>query len=171
MRTSLIVMWLAAFAVTLVVPADAEERAPDFNLRTPVGERIHLKSLLARGPVLLDFWATWCKPCIKMMPKLQEIHETYGERGLTVLGVNEDGPRSQAKVEPFVRARKISFPIVLDSDGGVMKRMRVSALPTSILIDQEGMIVYRLVGTSKGQVKGLIEAIEAALRSSKAASE
>jgi thiol-disulfide isomerase/thioredoxin len=120
--------------------------APDFNLRSPDGRRVNLKSLLEQGPVLLDFWATYCKPCIKAMPKLQALQEKYKSKGLTVLGVNEDGPRSQTKVAPFLRSRKISFSIALDTDGGVMRRMQVGALPTTILIGQDGEILYKQGG-------------------------
>ena len=103
MRKTMIL--LSTFLALLVAsPVPAADIAPDFNLRSPEGKRVHLKSLLEEGPVLLDFWATWCKPCIKAMPKLQEIYDQYSERGLTVIGVNEDGPRGQSKVKPFLRA-------------------------------------------------------------------
>lgn len=157
-----IALLIIAFAVA--APAVAEDTASDFNLRTPEGKRLHLKSMLEDGPVLLDFWATWCKPCVKAMPKLQEIHETYKDRGLTVVGVNEDGPRGQSKVKPFLRARKLTFPIALDLDSGVMTRMRVTALPTTLLVDQDGSIVHRQAGFVKGQEKDLIEAIENLLK-------
>ena len=81
-------------------------QAPDFSLPTPEGKQIRLSALRKNGPVLIDFWATWCKPCLKAMPKLVELHERFKDRGLTVLGVNEDGPRSRTKVKPFIRARE-----------------------------------------------------------------
>ena len=145
--------------------ADAAEKAPDFNLKSPEGKRINLKELLKDGPVLLDFWATWCKPCIKAMPKLQAIYDKYKDRGFTVVGVNEDGPRGQAKVKPFLRARKLTFPVVMDLDRGLMKRMRAVSLPVTLLIDQDGEIVLRQSGYTKGkgQERALIEAIESLL--------
>ena len=130
----------------LLTGSAASASAPDFNLRSPDGRRVNLKSLLEDGPVLLDFWATYCKPCIKAMPKLQALQEKYESKGLTVLGVNEDGPRGQTKVAPFLRSRKISFSIALDTDGDVMRRMQVGALPTTILIGQDGKILYRQSG-------------------------
>ena len=156
---------LCLCAVLLASTAHAADIAPDFNLKTPGGKKLHLQSMLKDGPVLLDFWATWCKPCLKAMPKLQSIHETYRDRGLTVIGVNEDGPRSQSKVKPFVRTRKLTFQMALDSDGRVMKRMRAVALPTTLLIDQQGEIVLRQSGYSKGGEQTLIDAIESILSS------
>ena len=162
---------LTFLALLFASPVSAADRAPDFNLRSPEGKRIHLKSMLEKGPVLLDFWATWCKPCVKAMPKLQEIHDQYSERGLTVVGINEDGPRGQSKVRPFLRARKLTFQIALDPDSGLMKRMRVTAMPTTLLVDRDGEIVFRQTGFTMGQEKHLIEAIEAVLQESKSESE
>lgn len=133
-------------------------QAPDFNLPAPDGKRIKLSALLEKGPVLLDFWATWCKPCLKGMPKLQEIHATYAERGLTVLGVNEDGPRGLNRIRPFLKGRKITFAIAIDAAGSVMKRLQVRALPTTILIAPDGEIVLRQTGLA--DAKDLIAAID-----------
>jgi thiol-disulfide isomerase/thioredoxin len=163
MKTAYALTGILMATLLVSLSAQAKDTAPDFNLRSPSGERLNLQKMLKDGPVLLDFWATWCKPCVKAMPKLQEIHETYGDMGLTIVGVNEDGPRSQPKVKPFMRARKLTFQIGLDPDGGLMKRMRVTALPTTLLIDRDGEIVYRQAGFSKGSEAGLIEAIEAIL--------
>jgi thiol-disulfide isomerase/thioredoxin len=155
----------------LTSPVLSKDTAPDFNLRSPEGKRLNLKSMLKDGPVLLDFWATWCKPCVKAMLKLQQVYDDYKDQGLTVVGVNEDGPRGQSKVKPFLRARKLTFPIALDSDGGLMKRMRVTALPTTILVDRNGEIVYRQAGFTKESGKGLIEAIRSTLTQKSADSE
>ncbi len=135
--------------------------APDFNLRNLRGERVNLKTLLTKGPVLLDFWATYCKPCVKAMPKLQKIHEKYGKSGLTVLGVNVDGPRGQNRVKPFLRARKVSFPIALDSDSAVMRRMQVNVLPTTLLITPDGEIALRQAGYNSKNAEVLLAAVEA----------
>ncbi|MBT3602002.1 MAG: TlpA family protein disulfide reductase [Candidatus Latescibacteria bacterium] len=149
---------LSMFSVCFIIGSAQATTAPEFNLTAPDGKRVQLSKLLKEGPVLLDFWATWCKPCIKGMPKLEEIHKKYKDRGLTIVGINEDGPRGQNRIRPFLRGRKISFQIAIDSDGGVMKRMQVRALPTTILIAQDGEIVLRQAGLS--DPAPLIEAIE-----------
>lgn len=146
------------FSLSLTIGSAYATTAPDFNLAAPDGKRVQLSELLKEGPVLLDFWATWCKPCIKGMPKLDEIHKKYKDKGLTVIGVNEDGPRGQNRIRPFLRGRKISFQIAIDSDGSVMKRMQVRALPTTILIAPDGEIVLRQAGLS--DPAPLVEAIE-----------
>ena len=150
---------ILALCLCFVIASSAHAtEAPDFNLPGLSGERVQLSALLEKGPVLLDFWATWCKPCIKAMPKLEEIHAKYADRGLTVLGVNEDGPRGQNRIRPFLKGRNITFPIAIDGDGSVMQRMQVRALPTTILIAPDREIVLREAGLSDG--KAIIDALE-----------
>ena len=153
-------LFIVVISVALGADGADAATAPDFNLRNLQGERVNLKTLLTKGPVLLDFWATYCKPCVKAMPKLQKIHEKYGKSGLTVLGVNVDGPRGQNRVKPFLRARNVSFPIALDSDSGVMRRMQVNVLPTTLLIAQNGEIALRQVGYNSKNAEALLAAVE-----------
>ncbi len=160
---------LALWLCLLVASSARATEAPDFNLPGLSGERVQLSALLKKGPVLLDFWATWCKPCIKSMPKLEEIHAKYADKGLTVLGVNEDGPRGQNRIRPFLRGRNITFPIAIDADGSVMQRMQVRALPTTILIAPDREIVLREAGLSDG--KAIIDALEVLLPAKEASEE
>ena len=154
-------LFIVVIAVAFGADGTDAATAPDFNLRNLQGERVNLKTLLAKGPVLLDFWATYCKPCVKAMPKLQKIHEKYGKSGLTVLGVNVDGPRGQNRVKPFLRARRVNFPNALDSDSAVMRRMQVNVLPTTLLITPDGEIALRQVGYNSKNAEVLLTAVEA----------
>ncbi len=151
------------FSILLLAGPHAEAAAPDFNLRTPEGKRVNLKQLLEKGPVLLDFWATYCKPCIKAMPKLEALHQKYQQRGLTVLGINEDGPRSQSKIRPFLKTREITFPTALDPDGGVMRRFQVVALPATFLIAQDGEILLRQAGYTEENAQALLTTLQSLL--------
>lgn len=131
----------------------------NFKLLNLRNQQVELATLLKDGPVLLDFWSTWCKPCIKAFPKLNALHKKYGEKGLTVVGINEDGARSQSKVKPFVRSLRIKFPILIDNNNEVMRRLQVQSLPTTILIAPNGMVVARQVGYSPDGIKKLEERI------------
>lgn len=98
----------------------------------------------------MDFWATWCGPCVASMPELQQLHEKYAAaNGFTVVGVSTD-VEGAAKVAPFLSKRlkgRISYPILLDTGGeqGVWKKWSVVALPAVYLI-KDGQIVRQWMG-------------------------
>lgn len=139
------------------------ERAPTFRARAVDGRVVDLSRALAEGPVLVDFWATWCKPCLASLPSVQALHERWQARGLTVIGVSIDGPRNFARVRPFARRLGLGYPIVLDEDGSLQQRFRVSAVPTSVLIAPGGRIVRVHAGWSPGEDAALEAAVEALL--------
>ncbi len=129
---------------------DAQEKARPINLTSLNGERYELKSLLKKGPVLVDFWATWCKPCKEYFPHLERMYEEYGAEGLSIIGVNEDGPRNKRKIRSFLHSMNISFPTLIDETAEVMSDYGVYSLPTWFLIGEDGYIVK----IHKGYIKG-----------------
>ena len=104
-------------------------------------------------PLLLDLWATKCGGCIKEIPAFVEIDHVYRKKGLTVVGISMDilykdwkGPaEAWSLVNPFVRASKIDYPILMGDDG-ITKRYAVTALPVTYLIDRRGLIAAKYVG-------------------------
>ncbi|MBC8183884.1 TlpA family protein disulfide reductase [candidate division KSB1 bacterium] len=118
----------------------SQETAPDFRLPDLKGKQVSLKSLLGKGPVVIDFWATWCKPCIKYLPKLQKVYDKYKKDGLLVVGINEDGPRNRAKINPFIKSKRINFPILIDANSQIMRRYRIMGLPATVIIAPGGKI-------------------------------
>ncbi|MBL7201815.1 MAG: redoxin domain-containing protein [Anaerolineae bacterium] len=117
--------------------------APDFELEELGGDTIRLHDY--RGQVvMLNFWATWCGFCRVELPHMQRAYETYGDRGFTVLAINvreEAGP-----VRAFVEDMGMTFPVPLDTAGEVLSQYRIRGLPTSVFIDQEGVILAIRVG-------------------------
>jgi cytochrome c biogenesis protein CcmG/thiol:disulfide interchange protein DsbE len=131
--------------------ACAAGKAAPFRVRDLGGRTLDLETLRHRGPVLLEFWATWCAPCRAAFPELEALQQEYGERGLTVIGVSADGPRNVAKVRPFVARERLTFPIALDLDGRMQQIFQVGQLPTAVLIDTNGVIVASRVGFRAGE--------------------
>jgi len=141
----------------------AADDAPNFELPNLQKEQVELAELLKQGPVVLDFWATWCKPCIKAFPKLDSLHHKYKDQGLTIVGVNVDAPRNQAKVKPFVKSMGVDFLILLDTNNEVMRRYQVQNLPTTLLIAQDGSIAARHIGFSAKRIAELESEIKTLL--------
>ena len=156
---------IVALALVLLVPglATAATVVQRFKATTIRGDQLDLDQLRRRGPVLIDFWATWCKPCVAALPEIQAIHRRFGPRGLTTVGISVDGPRNFAKVRPFVARLGLTYPIVLDQDGSLQSRFQVRAMPTTVLVDTSGMVVRVVQGYRPGEGVELAIAIEALL--------
>lgn len=98
--------------------------------------------------LLLDFWATWCAPCIKAMPELTELHEEFADDGLTIVGVSID--ESPDKVAKFLEKKPLDYAVALDSkETPAWQAFAVAAIPAMYLLDREG----RIVGEWKGRVR------------------
>jgi cytochrome c biogenesis protein CcmG, thiol:disulfide interchange protein DsbE len=154
---------IAGSAAFLPARAAERERAADFSIEDLGGRRLELMPLVKKGPVLLDFWATWCKPCVASMPRLQALHEKYAPLGLTIVGVSIDGPRNFAKVKPFVARARIGYPVVIDADGRLQRDYHVTAVPTAFLIDTTGAVVEVRQGYRPGEEKTLEDVIRSLL--------
>jgi thiol-disulfide isomerase/thioredoxin len=116
--------------------------APAFTLEDREGRRVSLAHL--RGaPLLIDFWASWCGPCRKSMPAIEQLYRKYRGRGLQVVGINIEG-RSTATLD-YLNAGDYTFPILFDSgnwNSPVARSYRVSSIPRTFLIDGDGNILF-----------------------------
>ncbi len=136
--------------------------APDFTLKSVTGEDITLSSY--RGKVvLLDFWATWCGPCMQSIPELVRLQEKYRDKGLVILGISMDTP-SQAdddQLKKFMRTFNIKYPVMRDN--GLVSRAYFghspAAIPTMHIVNREGKIVKTIIGFSPGEVEKSIGTI------------
>lgn len=135
--------------------------APKLSATTLDGKTISLEDYKGKV-VLLDFWATWCEPCVKAMPHLDKLQKQYGEKSFTVLGVSID--EDTKKVGPFAEKKKLSYPLVLDSaEAPTWHAYRVTAIPALFLIDRNGQIIAQWRGSPKDEeiaaaVKAAVEA-------------
>lgn len=113
--------------------------------------------------VLLNVWATWCGPCVYEIPELQQIHEKYSPRGLEVVGVSVDESGVESVREFVAAQKKMTYPIVLDESGKIANLLETSVLPTSIVVDRKGQIVWKKYGAIMEGDEELKKAIEEAL--------
>lgn len=122
------------------------EQAPDFELTTLAGEPIRLSELQGKK-VILNFWATWCPPCKAEMPHMQNFYEDYAEtENVEIVAVNLTSGDREASVEEFVKDYGLTFPIPMDVEGEVGQKFQAVTIPTSYIIDTNGMIQHKIVG-------------------------
>jgi thiol-disulfide isomerase/thioredoxin len=112
--------------------------------------------------VLLDFWATWCGPCRAATPHLQALHVKHAKAGLMVVGLNNR--EEAATVREYEEAHKLTYTAGLDGDGAVAQAYGVRGLPTLVVVDKAGKVVFRDSGFSPQKAAALTAAVEAALR-------
>ncbi len=137
--------------------------APDFALKTLDGKDVKLSDQKGKV-VLLDFWATWCPPCIKALPHLQatSANKELTDRGLVVWGVN--AAEANAKVEAFLKKNNYTFSVPMDAKQAAMKAYGIEGIPTQVVVGKDGKVVYVGVGYAGEEGdKNLDAAIEEAL--------
>lgn len=99
--------------------------------------------------VVLDFWASWCKPCRQSIPWLNEMKSRYAHDGLVVIGVNVDAERADA--DRFMRAVPIDFDVVFDPEGELAKRFKLQGMPSSFVFGRDGKLVESRIGFREAQ--------------------
>tara|TARA_B100000676_G_C18053163_1_gene832557 strand:+ start:313 stop:804 length:492 start_codon:yes stop_codon:yes gene_type:complete len=156
---ALLIGALALVSASNALAAEGE-KAPDFTLKTLDGSNLKLSE--QRGTViLLNFWASWCGPCRTEMPLLDALYEEYRDYGFTVLGVNLDENRDQAN--RLLDKIPVTFPVLFDPQNSTSEAYGVDAMPTTVLIDRNGVIRHHHRGYKDGymdkyehQVKELV---------------
>jgi peroxiredoxin len=126
---------------------EASGPAADFSLPSRGGAPVTLSGL--RGQVvLINFWATWCGPCRKEMPLLEQIQKKYAPLGFTMLGINVEEDTTQ--MEAFLGDVPVTFPVLLDPANQVSKLYDVAAMPSTVIVDRKGNIRYIHQGYQPG---------------------
>lgn len=127
------------------IPLPLPRPAPAFSLKDLNGNTVSLADYKGKV-VLVDFWATFCGPCLKAMPRLQKLHDAYSAQGFSLLGIATD-EEGAAKVAPVAAKTRVRYPILI-SDPNAWKNYGVTTLPALFLIDRKGQIVRQFGGAT-----------------------
>ena len=141
----------------------SQDISPNFSLKKINGRTVKIGEYLENGPVLINFWATWCAPCKKEMVFLEKFENEYKKEGFSVLSISIDSQKSLAQVRSYIRINNYSFEVFLDPNMQVFKKMNGNLMPTNILLDKKGNIIWRHYGYLPGDEKNMNLQIRSAL--------
>jgi peroxiredoxin len=134
-----------------------QELAPDFALKSLDGTNLRLNEY--RGQVvLINFWATWCGPCRQEMPLLEQIDKRYRDAGFTVLGVNVEGKAGPA--QELASKAGVTFPVLVDADQKVSELYQLESMPSSVVVDRDGVVRYVHRGYKPGDEAKYLEVVK-----------
>jgi peroxiredoxin len=149
---------LASFNAQAVAVRD---NAPDFTLKSLAGGNLRLEEY--RGQVvLINFWASWCGPCRQEMPLLDRLHHRYEDTGFAVLGVNVEG--QVAPAQEIVDETNVTFPILIDEAQSVSEMYDLKAMPSTVVIDRDGVVRYIHHGYKPGDEAKYVEVVKRLIR-------
>lgn len=155
------------FALFLLFVSKHSFSQYDFDLNDVNGNSVKLSDQLKKGPVFLQFWALWCIPCKEEMRVLNELYAKYQDSGFVYLAVNQDSPKSSAKVRAYIESKGYTAPCLMDGDLAVFEKFGGQNLPFSIFLDKSGNIFKTYTGYIQGDEIKLEEDIKSAIKSGK----
>jgi peroxiredoxin len=137
-----------------------QDKVYDFSLKNVDQKTFYLSELQGDRLTVIDFWATWCQPCIRSLPKMVEMSREFESRGVRFVGISVDSPRNISEVKPFARSLGITYPVLLDLSGELMGDLNILAVPTLMIVDPDLNILYTHEGFNAGdeeEIRGEIE--------------
>lgn len=143
MKTTLAI--LTFFLATLTLSAQVGEVAPAFSLKDKDGNTVTLESLKGKV-VVLNFWATWCAPCRAEIPDFKNVYTKYKDKGVEIIGVSLD-QKGWKVIRPFLKKWDINYPVLLGGAKIAQAYGNVRSIPTTYIIDRDGMVVDGHIGT------------------------
>ena len=153
-----------ALLVGMVMMAQEKQGAklPSVNIKTLEGETFNTQNIDNDGkPIIISFWALWCKPCKKELDAYNENFDDWVEEtGVKIIAVSIDDARSTAKVLPFVNGKGWEFDVLLDPNGDFKRAMSVNMVPHTFILDGEGNIAYQHTSYYEGLEDEIFEIVE-----------
>ncbi len=141
-----------------------QNKVPTIKLKKLNGQSVMLQNYLKEGPVLINFWATWCAPCKKEMVYLDQFEKKYKDKGLSILAVSTDSQKSLSQVRSYIRSKKYTFEVFQDPNSQTFKKLNGNLMPTNILINKDGKILWRHYGYLPGDETEMEKEIKSALK-------
>ena len=155
---------LSIFAIAFfTVSSFSQNRTlPSVKVKNLKGSLVNIQTIENDGnPIVISFWATWCKPCKKELNAIAEVYEEWqDDTGVKLVAISIDDSRSSSKVKPYVNSSGWEYEIYLDSNRELSRSLGVSTVPHTFLLDGNGNIIWEHRGYIEGDEEELLEQIE-----------
>jgi len=148
--TTFLLLFIFSFPLYSQGESQGIRKGPNFKTENLDGYIFELNAETGDGPILLSFWATWCKPCIEELNEYKKIYEEYKDKGFKMYAISTDDERTVAKVKPFVKSKNFKFPVLLDTNSDVARLYYAQSVPYSVILDKKGYIIYSHLGYMRG---------------------
>lgn len=160
MNKTLIITLILLTGIAFTAKSQNSE-LPSVDIQTVYGEMFNTNEIENDGnPVILSFWATWCKPCIKELNTISEVYYDWqDETGVKLVAVSIDNARSSSKVLPMVNGKGWDYEVYLDPNGDFKRAMGVNMIPHTFLLNGDGEVVWQHTSFSEGSEIELIEKV------------
>ena len=150
MLTTFLILFIFSLPLHSQDESQGIRKGPNFKAENLDGELVELNAEVGDGPILLSFWATWCKPCIEELKEYKKIYEEYQDKGFKMYAISTDDERTVAKVKPFVKSKNFKCPVLLDTNSDVARLYYAQSVPYSVILDKKGYIIYSHLGYMRG---------------------
>ena len=146
--------------VLLLVSYGLEGQEPSFELRDLENQWTTYQEVKGENLTVIDFWATWCQPCLRSIPEINNLYINFQDRGVNFIGISIDGPRNQSKLKPYVKSLGITYKILRDVNSEVMADMNITVVPTLLILNKDGDILFLHEGYRPGDEQLIKKQIE-----------